>query len=105
MLFGGEDIAEAETHHDAAAQFCLGKVSLAGGVDAGHGLAVLSVGCFVIGVLETKTDDAHHHGGGDFKARISLDPAGEELGEPQVFANSRGNSFPAECSPHDPRLE
>src|SRR5205085_2279755 len=105
VLFGGEDIPEAEAHDDAAAEFRLREVSLAGGIDASHGLAVPFIGGFVVGVLETKTNDAHHHRRRDFKTRVAFDPAGEELSEPQVFPNPRRDSFATERPPDDPGLE
>jgi len=41
VLFCGEDVAETETHHSAAAEFCLHEIGFAGGVDLLDEAAVL----------------------------------------------------------------
>src|ERR1044071_9771634 len=43
MFFGGEHVAEANSHHRSAVQFCLGKISASGSIDLLHEFAVDSI--------------------------------------------------------------
>ncbi len=89
VLLGGEDVAQTDAHHGAAAQFRLRKISAPGSIDLLHNLAVGHIDLLIVaGGCETKTDNAHHNRRGQFETPVLLTPIGNEFGQAQVLANT-----------------
>ncbi len=86
MLLGGKDVTQADSHHGAAAQFCLSKVSSPRGIDSFDDLAVEIVDLVFFTSDKAKTDHRHHHRRREFEAFIGFDPIDEQIRQTHLVA-------------------